>query len=200
LESDLLGDAPRPGSRGGNTGRLLQANYGSLLLVDVGELGQPLQEGLLRFLTTGEFHHPERPVRIADVRIIASTTRPLFDRVATGEFSADLYYRLNVIHVWIPPLRDRGEEIPSMTADILRDLSRQHRTIAPRIAPAAMRLLQSYDWPGNGRELRAVLEALHVSAQGATIEPDDLPPAIARRLESHVRTPAASGALAAPPQ
>ncbi len=160
---------------------LQQADPGSLLLMDVGEIGRPIQEGLLRFLTTGAFHQPERPPRGLDVRIIATSTQPLFERVVAGDFDQDVYYHINVIHISIPPLRDRRDDIPSLTAEILQDLSTCRRTIAPRMAPAAMRLLQSYDWPGNMRELRDVLEALHVSADGATIEPHELPPAIADR-------------------
>jgi DNA-binding NtrC family response regulator len=128
LESELLGDAHRPGATCGNTGRLQQADRGSLLMVDVGEIGRPLQEGLLRFLITGAFHFPERPPRIVDVRIIATTTGSLLERVVSGDFRDDLYYRLNVIHISIPSLSDRGEDIPSL-------ISKGDRAIAPRIAP-----------------------------------------------------------------
>ena len=190
FESQLLGDKHRSlyGATAENTGRLQQASGGSLVMVDVGELGRPMQEALLRFLTTGAFHYPERPSRVVDVRIIATTSRPLFERVVAGNFRDDLYYRLNVIHISIPPLRERREDIPSLTSEILRDLSQRQGTIAPPIAPAAMMLLQAYDWPGNMRELRDVLTTLHLSAHGRTIEADDLPPAVASRLQSRVRT------------
>jgi DNA-binding NtrC family response regulator len=176
---------------------LEQANGGSLLMVDVGEIDRPMQEELLRFLSTGAFHHAEQPPRVFDVRIFATTTRPLYERLAAAEFSSDLYYRLNVIHISIPTLRNRREEIPSLTAEILRDLSRRHKTITPRIAPAAMTLLQAYDWPGNMQELRDVLAALHASAHGATIEPNVLPPAIAGRPKAHVRTSTETDGLVA---
>ncbi len=97
-------------------------------MVDVGEIGRPLQEGLLRFLVTGAFHFPERPPRIVDVRIIATATGSLFERVVSGDFRDDLYYRLNVIHISIPSLTDRGADMPSL-------MSKGDRAIALRIAP-----------------------------------------------------------------
>jgi DNA-binding NtrC family response regulator len=137
LESDLLGDAHRPRARRGNTGRLQQADRGSLLMVDVGAIGRPLQEGLLRFLITGAFHFAERPPRIVDVRIIATTTGSLFERVVSGGFCDDLYYRLNVIHISVPSFTDRGEDI----------IVNQQRRSSGRAADrsAVMTLPQTYD-------------------------------------------------------
>ena len=163
--------------------RLQGAEGGSLVLEEVGEISQHLQRRLLRFLEVGLLERSDHPPRAVDVRVIATATQPLLERVVAREFLEDLYYRLNVIHIRVPPLRERREEIPLVTAQILRDLAESRRSSVPQLAPATMAFLQAYNWPGNVRELRDVLESLLVSSRTALVEPGDLPPRIVRQSQ-----------------
>jgi DNA-binding NtrC family response regulator len=157
----------------------LEANGGSLLVDDVAETSRAFQEHLLRFLNEAAVRRPGVAPQPVDVRLFATSAEPLFDRVATGAFLEDLYYRLNVIHIAVRPLRGAREEIPSLVNRLLRHISTGQRVTMPRIAPAAMESLKAYDWPGNIRELRSVLESVLVMRSGAVIEANDLPPVIA---------------------
>jgi two-component system response regulator AtoC len=156
-----------------------EAHGGSLLIDDVDAIGRRAQEGLLQFLDDGVLPRQGDPPQVVDVRVFATTTEPLFDRVAAEAFREDLYYRLNVIHITVRPLRGAREVIPSLVTHLIRHISTHHQMTTPRIAPAAMESLKAYDWPGNIRELRAVLESVLVLRAGAVIEANDLPPVIA---------------------
>lgn len=152
-----------------------------------------LQAKLLRVLQDGEFERVggTRPMRV-DVRIIAATNKDLEALVAAGEFRADLYYRLNVLAVQIPPLHQRPEDIPTLVQAFIAKFNRELGTAVEGVTPAALHLLLTHDWPGNVRELENVLRRAMYLVDGARIDVDHLPPALARRTPEPV-------AAAAPP-
>jgi two-component system response regulator AtoC len=181
LESELFGHA-----KGAFTGATVEkkglfedADGGTLFLDEIGELSPPLQVKLLRALQEGEIRrvgdNSDRPV---DVRLIAATARDLEAEVAAGRFRADLYYRINVVRLHLPPLRDRREDIPELVRHFIQLYGRRLGLSVTSISPAAMRLLMEYAWPGNVRELENVIERSLVMAEGTQIEPDHLPAAI----------------------
>lgn len=110
-----------------------------------------------------------------DTRVIAASNQDLEARARTGQFREDLYYRLNVVPIFLPPLRERREDIPLLSETFLDEFSQVHRRAQKRISREALRLLLSYDWPGNVRELRNVMERLTVTVQDDTIRPANLP-------------------------
>ncbi len=174
-------------------GWLEQADKGTIFLDEVGEMSAQMQSLLLRFLDNGEIQQvrsSHRALRV-DVRVIAATNRRLIDRVHTNDFREDLYYRLNVIHIDIPPLRERREDIPLLLGHFLGNQGRSHSTETPDITVDAMSVLQAFEWPGNVRQLKNVVERLIVRGRtGRSVTPTDLPPEIlaawpsSRRAES----------------
>jgi transcriptional regulator with GAF, ATPase, and Fis domain len=188
VESELFGHEKGAFTGADKTriGRFQQADGGTLFLDEIGELPLPLQPKLLRVLESGAF----QPVGSGketqvDVRLIAATNRDLEKEVEAGTFRDDLYYRLNVFPIVIPPLRERHEDIPALAAMILK----QYRKM---LTPAAERLLMAYEWPGNTRELRNVLERASILTEGMRILPEALPPALRNAVD---RRPANSGVL-----
>ena len=189
LESELFGhmrgsftDAHRD-----KRGWLELANNGTILLDEIGEMSLRMQALLLRFLETGEIQRvgSERHHTSVNVRVISSTNRDLRNRIETKEFREDLFYRLNVIHVTIPPLRDRLDDVPGLLAYFMRSFSHAHNVATPELSADAMTLLCQYDWPGNVREVRNLSERLVVRARTRVIQPLDLPPEVhARRIAS----------------
>jgi DNA-binding NtrC family response regulator len=180
LESELFGH-----SRGAFTGAVAdkrglveQANGGTLFLDEVGEMSAALQVRLLRTIEQGEVRPlgAERILKV-DTRIIAATHRDLERAVADGTFRQDLFYRLNVFAVRVPPLRERREDIPLLVTHFLGGLAARGRH-SPSFTPAALAALSAHAWPGNVRELENVLERLVVEARGATIDVPDLPPSL----------------------
>ena len=166
LESELFGHV-----RGSFTdayrdkpGLAAMADKGTLFLDEFGEMSPRMQAMLLRFLETGEIHRlgADRIEMRVDVRIVAATNRNLLERVSTGNFREDLYYRLNVIHVEVPPLRDRGTDIVLLFTHYLNHYCRTHSIDVPQILPSAKELLLAYRWPGNVRELKNVAERIAV--------------------------------------
>lgn len=157
-------------------GSIRTADQGTLFLDEIGELPLGLQAKLLRFLQSGEclpvgeIH----PVRVK-VRIVAATHRDLLHQVRQGAFREDLFYRLNVVPLEVPALRERQEDIEDLLRFHLDELSRHHRLQAPRFSPAALRLLRDYAWPGNIRELRNFAERMLVLLPGQRIEAAQLP-------------------------
>jgi PAS domain S-box-containing protein len=140
-------------------GRFELAHGGTLFLDEIGEVPLELQSKLLRVLQEGQFEKlGEDRTRTVDVRIVAATNRDLETEVKAGRFRQDLYYRLSVFPIELPPLRDRLEDIPALARQFLQQSSRDLGTTAPRLAPAQIKELQSYDWPGNVRELQNVIE------------------------------------------
>jgi DNA-binding NtrC family response regulator len=179
LESELFGhirgsftDAHRD-----KIGLIRQAERGTLFLDELGEMSLRMQAVLLRFTETGEIQPvgAEAMARRADVRLITATNRDLRARIAAGEFREDLYYRLNVIQIIIPPLRDRGNDILLLLDHYLAHAAAAHRLPQPQVTPDAAQLLLAYAWPGNVRELRNVTERLVLQDRSRPVMPDDLP-------------------------
>jgi len=185
LESELFGHmrGSFTGAFRDRAGLLEQANRGTIFMDEVGEMSLRMQGLLLRFIETGELQRvggDHRPSHV-DVRVIAATNRKLFDRIAAGEFREDLYYRLNVIHIQLPPLREHREDIPLLLDHFLSvDAERYHVAVA-RPSPEALAELLEYDWPGNVRELKNMAERLVIRASGGVITPADLQQVLPRQ-------------------
>ncbi len=177
LESELFGhlQGSFTGAYRTTRGRAQVADTGTLFLDEVGETSLRLQALLLRFVETGEVQPvgAEAPVARVDVRIVAATNRHLADLVAAGRFREDLLYRLRVIHIHVPPLRERREDVPALIAHAL---ARQPRPVT--LSAAAQQALLRYHWPGNVRELENVVEQAVWLAPGDTIEVGHLPEAV----------------------
>jgi transcriptional regulator with PAS, ATPase and Fis domain len=182
LESELFGHV-----RGSFTGAYRDrpglfelARGGTVLLDEVGEMSLRMQSLLLRFLETGEIQPvgSDRPRTRVDVRVIAMTNRRLVDQMAAKAFREDLYYRLNVIHIIVPPLRERREDIATLVDQFLRLSVQRYGVEPPEITPEAMACLVEYRWPGNVRELKNVIERCVVRTRNRLIVPGDLPPEI----------------------
>jgi DNA-binding NtrC family response regulator len=179
------------------TGWLEQGHQGTVFLDEVGEMSAPMQALLLRFLENGEIQRvgsEQQPFRV-DVRIIAATNRRLMERVAAGEFREDLYYRLNVIHIEIPPLRTRTEDIPLLLDHFVRHFAARHRVAVPAVTADAMARLMAHPWPGNVRELKNLAERLVVCRRTEDIEAADLPSEFAPRSPSRGPAPGTVAAL-----
>ncbi|MCC7126505.1 MAG: sigma-54-dependent Fis family transcriptional regulator [Acidobacteria bacterium] len=179
LESELFGHVRGSftGAFRDKAGLLEAADRGTAFLDEAGEMSTRMQGVLLRFLETGEIQRvgSERAVRRVNVRVIAATNRNLSRQIADGAFREDLYYRLNVIRIHVPALRERREDIAGLFAHFADHFSR-HYGVAPRaLSPEARAVLLNYRWPGNIRELKNVVERLIVKAPGATVEVADLP-------------------------
>jgi DNA-binding NtrC family response regulator len=178
IESELFGHA-----RGSFTdayrdkpGILESAPNGTVFLDEVGEMSPRMQGSLLRFLETGEIQRVGSTTTMAraNVRIIAATNRDLHAAVAAGTFRQDLFYRLDVIHIVVPPLRERREDIPVLLEHFLEYYARHHAS--PRSwSQDAIDLLSAYDWPGNVRQLRNVVERMLLRSAGPLIQADDVP-------------------------
>jgi transcriptional regulator with PAS, ATPase and Fis domain len=179
LETELFGHAKGAftGAYATKTGRIGQAQGGTLFLDEIGELPLSLQVKLLRVLQSREYSPVgDNRVLSADVRIVAATNLDLEQAVRDGSFREDLYYRLNVIHVCVPPLRERKGDIPILTAHFLdKARERTGRTGVQHLSPGAMTLLEDYAWPGNVRELENTIERAILLCRTDTIQPRDLP-------------------------
>ncbi len=184
LESELFGH--EKGSFTGATalrkGRFEIADRGSPFLDEVGEMPPATQVKLLRVLEEREFMRVggSTPIRV-DVRVIAATNKELAAAVAAGEFRRDLYYRLNVLHVRIPPLRERRDDIPLLIHHFAQQLAKENGREFTGIDDDAMEILVNYDWPGNVRELRNLVESMLVLSPGSRVRPRDIPPEIYAR-------------------
>jgi len=166
-------------------GRLEAAHGGTLFLDEISEISPGLQAKLLRFLEEKQFERlGENRTRRADVRVLAATNRDLQEEVRAGRFREDLFFRLNVMQILLPPLRERREDIPLLARRFLDFFARQLRRIAPELSPAALQALLAYSWPGNIRELRNVLERAVILWPSRVIEPEALPVQMAPRMPS----------------
>jgi transcriptional regulator with PAS, ATPase and Fis domain len=178
LESELFGHVRGSftGAYRDKPGKLETAHMGTIFLDEVGEMTLRMQGLLLRFLETGEVQKvgAEGSGRHLDVRVIAATNRDLRDMIKLGTFREDLFYRLNVIYIVVPPLRERREDIPLLVAQFLAQFAAQNRSSITTVSPDAMKALTEYSWPGNVRELENVMERLVVTIPGPTIEVDHL--------------------------
>jgi NtrC-family two-component system response regulator AlgB len=178
LESELFGHVRGafPGAWRDKPGGLEAAEGGTAFLDDVGELPLELQAKVLRFLEERRFERVGGTDTItATTRIIAATSRDLGVEVRAGRFREDLFYRLNVIALRLPPLRDRREDLPALTDDLLTTLALRHHRRGLMVTPGARRAIEKYPWPGNVRELINALERAVVLARGDTITAEDLP-------------------------
>jgi DNA-binding NtrC family response regulator len=178
LESELFGHEKGAftGAVASRPGKMEIAEGGTLFLDEVGDLSLPLQAKLLRAIEQKEVIRVggSQVIRV-DVRILAATNRDLKKRVSEKNFREDLFYRLNVFNITVPPLRERREDIPKIADQILREVSRETEMSAKRLSPGVLKAILAYHWPGNVRELRNVLEAASLVARGETIEPGDIP-------------------------
>ena len=180
LESELFGHTKGSftGAYRDKPGLLETANRGTVFLDEVGEMSMRMQALLLRFLETGEIQPVGSlvPHRSLDVRIISATNRGLPAQVESGAFRSDLYYRLNVVHLKIPPLRQRRDDILPLTIHFLNVLSEQQQVEPPRLSNEIMQQFLAYSWPGNVRELKNVVERLIVRQSGQQVTScDSLP-------------------------
>ncbi len=194
IESELFGH--EKGSFTGATekqvGKFEQADRGTIFLDEVGDMSAKTQAKVLRVLQEGEVERlgSARTIKV-DVRVIAATNKNLEEEIEKGRFREDLYFRLAVIPVYVPPLRDRPEDIPLLVRHYIDYFTRENNTRPRRITQAALDAMQRYRWKGNIRELRNTVERLIIMSPGDTIDLADLPGAI--------RNPAASAAGAAKP-
>lgn len=177
LESELFGyeDGAFTGARrGGKPGLFELAHGGTLFLDEIGELSLPIQALLLRVLQEKKVRRigGERIVPV-DVRIIAATNRDLEQQIASGQFRSDLYYRLNVLTLELPPLRERKEDIPDLVWSIIHEVGERGDKRIRDVDPAIFALLQRHDWPGNVRELRNVVERMVLLCQSDRLDASD---------------------------
>jgi DNA-binding NtrC family response regulator len=199
LESELFGHVRGSftGAYRDKKGWLEAAHGGTIFLDEVGEMSLRMQAMLLRFLETGEIQRvgSDRALPPLDVRVIAATHRNLAECVRDRTFREDLYYRLNVVHIEVPPLRERRGDIPVLLKHFLSMFSSAHRLPVPEVAPDAMERLAAYDWPGNVRELKNVAERLVVGSRTGRIETSSLPSDVSAR--NAMSTPRSDAAMAA---
>ena len=181
LESELFGH--EKGAFTGATvqriGKFEQCNKGTIFLDEIGDMTPATQTKILRVLQSGTFERVggNSPLKV-DVRVIAATNKPLEAAVAAKQFREDLFYRLNVVRIHLPPLRDRRDDIPLLVNYFLEKIAREHSRKPKSIAAAAVKLFEKYHWPGNVRELENAIRRAHVLAKSDAILPGDLPPEI----------------------
>ncbi len=178
LESELFGHEKGAftGAHRTKDGRFRQAQHGSLFLDEISEMSMAMQAKLLRVIQERELTRVggEEVVRV-DVRIIAATNKDLLEEIGAGRFREDLYYRLNVVTIHMPPLRDRREDIPLLAQHFLEEFAGRNRKEIKGLTPQAMDSLLRYDWPGNVRELMNVMERAVVLSRSEYLEQADLP-------------------------
>ncbi len=190
LESELFGHEKGAftGAERRKIGRFELANGGTLLLDEAGDIPPPLQAKLLRVLQTGQFERVGGTETIqVDVRIIAASHKVLEEEVKKGRFRADLFYRLNVIRIDLPPLRERTEDIPLLATHFLQQQAAQGGTRVREITSEAMQALLRHSWPGNVRELENAVSAGVALADGSALRRDDLPESVAPRMTDDPR-------------
>jgi two-component system response regulator HydG len=184
LESELFGHerGAFTGATHRKVGRFLLAHRGTLFLDEIAELSLTQQAKIIRVLQTREFEPlgSMRTVKV-DVRIIAATNRDLENMVRQGRFRDDLYYRLNVFPLVLPPLRERLEDLAPLVDCFLKRFREKNQRQVTSMAPAALEILRRYPWPGNIRELENVIERGVIVCQGKVLLPEDLPPALQQR-------------------
>ncbi len=193
LEAELFGyeRGAFTGATEARTGRVEEAEGGTLFLDEIGEMSLPVQAKLLRFLQDKEFERlGSSKTRKVDARIIAATNRDLSTATSTGEFRQDLYYRLNVFPIRVPPLRERQEDIVGLLTFFTRSLVREYGAEL-HFSPKAIEALIRYSWPGNVRELENLLERLAIMSENGLIDIGDLTPYLAHVPKDH-HTPVAT--------
>jgi two-component system NtrC family response regulator len=181
LESELFGHEKGSftGAVATRRGRFELADGGTLFLDEIGELSHDMQVKLLRILQERKFERVGGSEEIeVDIRVVAATNKDLQQEVERGAFREDLYYRLNVVHIILPPLRERREDIPMLLAHFMSATARENNMPRKTISPKAMEYLMGYEWPGNVRQLENVAERCMVMVAGEIIEVADLPPEV----------------------
>ncbi len=179
LESELFGHVKGSftGAVENRTGRFEAAHTGSIFLDEINSTSPKLQVKLLRILQEGEFERVgDVTTKKVDTRVIAATNRDLVDEIDSGRFREDLYYRLNVVPIYLPPLRQRRDDIPPLVEHFLQRYGEQNQVEMRRIHPESMRMFRNYDWPGNVRELQNYVERAVVLGDGPELLPEHLPP------------------------
>ena len=178
LESELFGHVKGAftGAYSHREGRFEAANGGDIFLDEIGDVPLSIQVKLLRVLETKQFERvgDHRPISV-DVRIITATNRNLDELVAQGKFRDDFFFRINVIPIHLPPLRERMEDIPLLVETFIRRLRKVSGKPITGLSPEAMELFMNYHWPGNVRELKGILEYAFVIAEGGILQPEHLP-------------------------
>jgi two-component system nitrogen regulation response regulator NtrX len=179
VEEELFGTETEGAVR---PGLLEHAHGGTLFLDEIADMPLTTQAKILRVLTDQSYTRigGQRPVKV-DVRVLSATSRNLQEEIAAGRFREDLFYRLNVVPVRLPPLRERREDIPELVSHFLARYAAERRVPGPRISEEAMAALQAHDWPGNVRQLRNIIERTLILAPGdriSCIEVDLLPPEV----------------------
>ena len=195
IESELFGyeKGAFTGATSSKPGRFELADKGTLFLDEVGEIPAEMQVKLLRVLQESEFERVGgiKTTRV-DVRLVAATNRNLTDDIEKGRFREDLYYRLNVVPIHVPPLRERREDIPDLTSHILEKFRSRLGKPVKEMSPGAINALVQYDWPGNIRELENMLERSVLFCEGETLELKDLPEPIRNAVGENVEIAASS--------
>ena len=197
LESELFGH--EKGAYTGATvqriGKFEQCNKGTIFLDEIGDMTPATQTKILRVLQSGTFERVggNTPLQV-DVRVIAATNKPLEAAVAARQFREDLFYRLNVVRIHLPPLRERRDDIPLLINYFLEKIAREQSRSPKSIANAAIQLLQKHHWPGNVRELENAIRRAHVLTKSDAILPGDLPPEISGAATGVSAPPAALAA------
>lgn len=189
LESELFGHEKGAftGAATRKRGRFELANGGTIFLDEIGEINQNVQIKILRVLQDKRFERVggEETLEV-DVRVIAATNRNLEEEILQGRFREDLFYRLNVVHIQVPPLRDRKDDIPLMLNAFLAEFNRENKKAITGFDPRSRSALYKYDWPGNIRQLRNCVESAVVMCSGSQISLEDLPPTIRGAAETSV--------------
>ncbi|MDR0669335.1 MAG: sigma-54 dependent transcriptional regulator [Treponema sp.] len=196
LESELFGHEKGSftGAVSRRRGRFELANEGTLFLDEIGEIDQNIQIKLLRVLQEKKFERLGGEETIeTDVRLVAATNKDLKAEIEKGNFREDLYFRLNVVNIHVPPLRERKDDIPLLIAAFLKEFARENNKTIEGVNEKARAAIYAYDWPGNVRELRNCVESAVVMTPGPLIGPEDLPPTIRRgNDEGWIRIPLGS--------
>ena len=189
LESELFGHEKGAftGAASRKRGRFELANTGTIFLDEIGEINQNVQIKILRVLQDKRFERVggEETLEV-DVRVIAATNKNLEEEIAQGRFREDLFYRLNVVHIQVPPLRDRKDDIPLMLNAFLDEFNRENNKSITGFDSRSRSALYKYDWPGNIRQLRNCVESAVVMCSGNEITLEDLPPTVRGAAESNV--------------
>ncbi len=182
LESELFGHEKGAftGATTQRVGRFEQCHQGTIFLDEIGDMTPATQTKILRVLQSGTFERVggNEPIQV-DVRVIAATNKPLEQAVAARQFREDLFYRLNVVRIQIPPLRERPEDVRLLVNYFLKKFARDQQGAPKSISSSVIKILEKYHWPGNVRELENVIQRAMVVAKGDVILPVDLPPEIA---------------------
>jgi DNA-binding NtrC family response regulator len=183
IENELFGheQGAYTGATTREVGKVELADGGTLFLDEIGDMSLNMQVKLLRFIQEREFFRigGTRPV-MSDCRIIAATNRDLEEDIASGRFREELYYRINVIQIDVPPLRERREDIELLAEHFLRIFAEENKKYVTRISPLALEALSRYDWPGNVRELQNIIERAIVMTRSDIISLEDLPQKISK--------------------